>query len=216
MHTVAQKEYQRLWYLKNRERLIAESKEYYRDHWDERKAHRTANAPRLLAAAKKYAAEHRPQINEWKRKDRAKDPEKARREKRAWFARTPKSKEKARLAAKAYYHANRDAVKVTRLAYYEKNKDKIRDRKRRYVAKNREKVYSSIHRRRALKRNSGGNYTKRQWMDLVQSTGHICLCCGTPESERPLTRDHVIPISKGGSNLMTIMHLTQNRFSAIF
>lgn len=45
---------------------------------------------------------------------------------------------------------------------------------------------------------NGGRFTRRQWQRLCTKYGNRCLCCGAREV--PLTADHVIPLSKGGSN----------------
>lgn len=49
------------------------------------------------------------------------------------------------------------------------------------------------HRKRA----AGAAYTKAEWDALCAKYNHRCLCCG---ATRKLTVDHVVPISKGGSN----------------
>jgi 5-methylcytosine-specific restriction endonuclease McrA len=54
----------------------------------------------------------------------------------------------------------------------------------------------SQHRRRAILRNAG-TYTNAEWDQLCADYDHRCLCCG---ERRPLTVDHVIPLSQGGSN----------------
>ena len=44
---------------------------------------------------------------------------------------------------------------------------------------------------------SAGEYTQAEWESLCEFYGHICLCC---KESKPLTVDHVVPLSKGGSN----------------
>ncbi len=61
-------------------------------------------------------------------------------------------------------------------------------------------MVAKTNRHRARKRGNGGSYTAKQWQDLKAQYGNKCLCCGTPEGERPLTIDHVIPVSLGGPN----------------
>jgi 5-methylcytosine-specific restriction endonuclease McrA len=51
--------------------------------------------------------------------------------------------------------------------------------------------------RRARMNDNGGDYTEQQWLDLCDRYGNVCLCC---RAAKPLTVDHVIPISKGGAN----------------
>jgi len=43
----------------------------------------------------------------------------------------------------------------------------------------------------------GEHFTFEEWLALLEFYGHRCLRCGSRE---PLTVDHVIPLSLGGSN----------------
>ena len=54
--------------------------------------------------------------------------------------------------------------------------------------------------RKALKMISGGFHTIEQWEMLKIKYLLICLCCKRQEPEIKLTEDHIIPLSKGGSN----------------
>lgn len=45
-----------------------------------------------------------------------------------------------------------------------------------------------------------GHHTEDQWQELLKVCEYRCACCGRHQSEAPLTRDHVIPLSKGGSD----------------
>lgn len=42
-----------------------------------------------------------------------------------------------------------------------------------------------------------GTYTNVEWDQLCANYDHCCLCCG---ERRPLTADHIVPLSKGGAN----------------
>jgi 5-methylcytosine-specific restriction endonuclease McrA len=44
----------------------------------------------------------------------------------------------------------------------------------------------------------GEHFTEEEWAALVDSCGGECLSCGTPHE--PLTVDHIVPLSLGGSN----------------
>ena len=44
---------------------------------------------------------------------------------------------------------------------------------------------------------AGGSYTAAEWSELCAKYNYRCLACG---AEGPLTVDHVIPVSKGGSS----------------
>lgn len=41
------------------------------------------------------------------------------------------------------------------------------------------------------------SYTRLEWEQLCARYNHRCLCCG---EQKPLTADHVMPLSRGGSN----------------
>jgi 5-methylcytosine-specific restriction endonuclease McrA len=72
---------------------------------------------------------------------------------------------------------------------------------------NPEKVKAASHRHRTRKTGAGGSYTITEWKALVKAAGYRCLCC---TRRRPLTADHVIPVSKGGSsNIDNIQVLCQ-------
>ena len=54
------------------------------------------------------------------------------------------------------------------------------------------------HNRNARKNNNGGKYTAAEWNELLERYDNTCLRCG--RNDVPMTVDHVIPVSKGGTN----------------
>lgn len=51
------------------------------------------------------------------------------------------------------------------------------------------------------KRNSLTNHhTTMEWLELKKAFKNSCLCCGEAELVVLITRDHIIPISKGGTD----------------
>ena len=65
-----------------------------------------------------------------------------------------------------------------------------------------QKGYSSfiMKRRRANKYNNGGSHTLGQWENLKAQYNWTCSCCKKQEPKIKLTEDHIIPLSKGGSD----------------
>ena len=53
------------------------------------------------------------------------------------------------------------------------------------------------HNRRVRMAGNGGDFTAEEWQALCAFYDYRCLCC---KEQKPLTFDHVIPVSKGGSN----------------
>lgn len=43
-----------------------------------------------------------------------------------------------------------------------------------------------------------GSFSEAEWVSLCERYGHRCLACD--RMDRPLTHDHVIPLSRGGGN----------------
>lgn len=54
--------------------------------------------------------------------------------------------------------------------------------------------------RRARKAHAPGSYTQTQWLLLKSQYNYTCLRCSRSEPEIKLTPDHIVPLSRGGSN----------------
>ena len=57
-----------------------------------------------------------------------------------------------------------------------------------------------VNKRNARKLNNGGLYTVEEWENLKRKYDYMCLCCKKREPEVKLTVDHIIPLSRGGSD----------------
>lgn len=120
--------------------------------------------------------------------------------------------QRRRESNRRYYHANKEKHQEAKQRWYKENREKKleydrlwreknRDRQlknvRRWHKENKERTRELDRRRRARKLGAQGAFTTQQWVELCKTHKHICLCCG---EKKPLTVDHVIPLSKGGSN----------------
>lgn len=56
------------------------------------------------------------------------------------------------------------------------------------------------NKRRVLKKNCGGTHSQKEWESLKTMFNLMCLCCKRFEPDITLSRDHIIPLSKGGSD----------------
>jgi hypothetical protein len=82
-------------------------------------------------------------------------------------------------------------------ARYQKDKERLRERAR--LRGRRDPVARKIHKRNydARKRGAEGTFTRSQWQALCGWFGSICLGCG---ANAKLEVDHVVPLSRGGTN----------------
>lgn len=133
------------------------------------------------------------------------------------------SREKA-----AYTAVNRERVTATNAAYRVARKEELREVSRQWrkdhpvrtaeIARTSKikheaerkvsnQTYRKAHaahyatlgsKRRALKLGNGGSHTEAEWEALKARYGNRCLFCG--RTNRPLTKDHVLPVTKGGTD----------------
>ena len=115
-----------------------------------------------------------------------------------------------------HYEANRERYSLTHHKWYEANKDKKLEQNREWRESNRElasehasrwrkanpKRVRETERRYKLKRRlllAGArcDLTLQQWEQIKAFYKHRCALCG---EQTQLTRDHVIPITKGGEH----------------
>lgn len=117
--------------------------------------------------------------------------------------------------ARRWYAANRERARGNHQLYYSKNKTKMMAKMREYVAadrprwraymrkyakENRSKWNVEMRKRRIRIKGCVGTHTALEWDALCAFYSYTCLCCRKTEPEIHLHADHVIPVSRGGSN----------------
>jgi 5-methylcytosine-specific restriction endonuclease McrA len=128
-----------------------------------------------------------------------KNPEKAKLYSRKWNKEHPEKAKASNLKNNRKY----------RLVHHEQLLEKGRIRRtthpemfaqsnRKYQIEHPEKVKEFNHRRRTKKLHAEGSFTSQQWLELRIDYGNRCAYCN--KSNNALEPDHVIPLSKYGSN----------------
>jgi 5-methylcytosine-specific restriction endonuclease McrA len=98
--------------------------------------------------------------------------------------------------------SNGERVAGSKRAYYERNREEVISRSKKWADGNAEKVRiakaNNRRKRRAAKNASGGHFTVEEFDALCSVYGYACLSCGV--TDRILEADHVVPLTKGGSD----------------
>ena len=82
--------------------------------------------------------------------------------------------------------------------WLEENREERREYVNAWAKLHPESAIIREHRRRSRELSATGNYTKQEWNELVSDYGGRCAYCNQ-ESDK-LTVDHVVPLSRGGTN----------------
>jgi 5-methylcytosine-specific restriction endonuclease McrA len=75
-----------------------------------------------------------------------------------------------------------------------------RDKRNQWLRAHPQQRMAAKRRHRARKYGSGGRHTEAEWAALCELTGHRCARC---KEKKPLSRDHIVPLSRGGSDDIT-------------
>lgn len=125
-----------------------------------------------------------------------------------WYER---NRERALEHHRVWYQKNRDRQRRLALERYYQDRDGRRLRMREREARLRaigqsweqlhpEEARTRVIRRRARIAGASGSHTTVEWNEKVVLFGGRCAYCG---EARPLTRDHRIPLTRGGTNDIT-------------
>lgn len=164
------------------------------------RAERVAKLEQYRQNARKYLASRREQSNEYQREWRNKNRDKVRASLHAY-----KTANRAKILADARErrNANLEEHRARGRWRYHNNREKRLAYNRAYHKANRHKVVAWTNARRVRKKAAEGSHTEAEWQALKEQYNYTCLRCGRREPEITLTRDHVVPLTKGGSDWIT-------------
>lgn len=153
------------------------------------------NPERTKELKRESYARHSEENRERDRKRRAENPELYRERGRASRARNI---ERAREHDRQRNQANPRRSREATLKWYRANKEHHLSVGQKWRKENREATCAISARRRARIYGNEGDYTGVEFKKLCSQYDNRCLACG--RNDIPLTADHIVPVSCGGSN----------------
>lgn len=119
---------------------------------------------------------------EYRRQDRKSNPEKYREKSRRWRANNP------------------EKAKEINAKQYQKNREKILARKKQYWQENPDIRQSARASYNARKRSAEGSFTSADVLRMKESQSMMCNGCRCDMNETGYHIDHIVPLSRGGTN----------------
>ena len=105
---------------------------------------------------------------------------------------------------KEWYRDNQERLSEKRKERYENNKEEILEQIKEYrkTENGRATAQRAKYKRRTILKNTINTLTSEEWLDILKEYDYRCAYCGCDFNEDNMpTKDHVIPISKGGDNI---------------
>ncbi|MFJ4926840.1 HNH endonuclease [Streptomyces sp. NPDC088736] len=94
------------------------------------------------------------------------------------------------------FERHKDKRVAEQRAYYQRNRVKLIAGALQWARDNPERA-ALTSRLKKHRRRAAGVLTATEWHEIQARYGHRCLACGT---DGPLTIDHIVPVSRGGTN----------------
>lgn len=158
--------------------------------------------------AVRYYREHKTEMQEYKKEYYENNKKEISRCAALYYE---KNRDEIKLRVKAYRERNPGKIKAHRelrkkeksvynKIYRSENKDKVNACQKSWLARNKERGLSRTRKWRARLYNApGGGWIPDEEVRLKKDYCNRCAYCGR---ELPLSMDHVVPLSRGGSNII--------------
>lgn len=146
--------------------------------------------------SRRYYLKHKEKILEKVRIYREENREKIREKDRIKYS---LQSEKSKEYQKKYRQENKDKINAYHRKYYTTiGREKHNEIKRKWAKTDKGKLLSQNkhYRRRALLKNIG-SHSHEEWLLVVDKQKGLCNIC---KEQKKLTKDHIIPLTKGGMN----------------
>jgi len=175
-----------------------------------------------LACQKTYDEQHKEQSSIRTKKNYYNNLEKIQEKRRKWRKNNPdyfKNYYKSNLESikkkhKIYAALHVEASNMRSLKWQRANPEKVKLRNGKWRMKNPDKTIVYLENRRARKINANGCCSAEEIKELMKKQKNKCAICLVkkitlvPKKKNTAHRDHIIPLSKGGTNYISNIQLT--------
>jgi 5-methylcytosine-specific restriction endonuclease McrA len=199
-HRVERAAYDRAYQQQHHAERLEYRRAYREIHREERTAYlrnyRAQHREKIADYKRVYDETHRHSIREYNHIYDKKHSEERQQRKRMYYE---TNRERMLAQQRAYYQANREKKLEQGRLYREENRNKIQARNRLYRRTHPEVYRAATERRRSRRREAEGSFTTEDIKQLYQIQGGCCAWCSVP-LERIYQIDHIVPLSRNGSN----------------
>ncbi|HAX68108.1 MAG TPA: hypothetical protein DCY14_00740 [Anaerolineae bacterium] len=163
----------------------------------QKRSERSSKPEKYKETARRYVEANKEHIRNLKRKHQAEYPDKYQEASQKYLE---SNRERVNNLARERRQQDLEHYREIGRNSYERHAEDRRRYSLEYYKRFPEKSVAATNRRRALKLAAKGSHTEKEWQDLKEHYNFTCLCCRKKEPEIKLTRDHVIPLTEGGSD----------------
>lgn len=183
-------ERQAAWYIKNKEKCLRKNRLYYE-----------TNKDAVLATCKAWVDRNKDRTVQYKRRYAERHAEALRDRAKQW---REDNAEHLKESKKAYYESKRAHYIAKAKEWKNRHPERAKEQRRQWTAANRGKVkaFAAAYefRRRSLLAQVRNDLMSEQWEAIRRMYKYRCAYCGR---KKPLTQDHITPVSKGGEHTLT-------------
>ena len=119
------------------------------------------------------------------------------------YAWKERNKSQVKEIQRNWHAANQIKGKEQSKRWREANRDKDRNMSRQWARNNPEKRNARSRRYRARKYGAEGSHTDAEFKEMCEIYGNRCINPNCPDPSAPITEDHIVPLSKGGSDYIS-------------
>lgn len=200
-----------------RECINKQKRQYYHSHKEEdnarSKRYNLEHKQEIAAKRKQYWSLHRDDLLAKKKQYYASNKEKIYERQKAY---NQMNRKKVAEYQKRYAAARRTQLLEYWKQYYRKNRERRLEYQRRYWKQYSQTLHGKLSRRasvvnrRARKRSAQGSHTPKELQEQLARQKHRCYYCNAKlgEKRNSYHADHIVPLSKGGTNYIDNIVLT--------